>query len=67
MNDEPTTAPGEEETARVPADVSDEAADVSPREPAELIMAMSPRQILGGFALMAALILMLRRRMRGRD
>ncbi len=32
------------------------------REPGELVLAMSPRQILGGFALLAGLILLLRRR-----
>ncbi|MEO8207810.1 MAG: hypothetical protein ABI598_02150 [Chloroflexota bacterium] len=37
------------------------------RESGELNMVMSPRQIIGGFALMAALIVMLRRRLRGRD
>ena len=35
------------------------------REPGDMIVALSPRQILGGFALIAGLILMLRRRGRG--
>jgi|GEM_PF-4896740 len=34
------------------------------REPGELVVAMSPRQIIGGFALLAGLIIMLRRRRR---
>ncbi|MBI3745382.1 MAG: LPXTG cell wall anchor domain-containing protein [Chloroflexi bacterium] len=34
------------------------------REPGDLVVAMSPRQIIGGFALLAGLILMLRRRRR---
>ena len=34
------------------------------REPGDLALAMSPRQIIGGFALLAGLILMLRRRRR---
>lgn len=37
------------------------------REPGDIVVAMSPRQILGGFALLAGLILMLRRRRRDRD
>lgn len=36
------------------------------REPGELVVAMSPRQIIGGFALLAGLILMLRHRRRKR-
>jgi len=31
------------------------------REPGDLVAALSPRQIIGGFALLAGLILMLRR------
>ena len=36
--------------------------DRAGREPGELVLAMSPRQIIGGFALLAGLILLLRRR-----
>jgi hypothetical protein len=36
------------------------------REPGDLVIALSPRQIFGGFALLAGLILMLRRRGRGK-
>ena len=32
------------------------------RDPGELVLSMSPRQIIGGFALLAGLILLLRRR-----
>ena len=32
------------------------------REPGELVVALSPRQIIGGFALLAGLIIWLRRR-----
>ncbi|HLE43339.1 MAG TPA: hypothetical protein VJB36_04930 [Methylomirabilota bacterium] len=42
----------------------DRAGDRAGREPGELVLAMSPRQIIGGFALLAGLILMLRRRTR---
>ena len=55
----PAAAPGS-----MPRDRSDERAG---REPGELIVAMSPRQIIGGFALLAGLILMLRRRRRNKD
>ncbi len=34
------------------------------REPGELIVALSPRQIVGGFALLAGLLLVVRRRAR---
>jgi hypothetical protein len=34
---------------------------------ADLVLALSPRQILGGFALLAALVMLLRRRNRDRD
>ena len=36
------------------------------REPGELVVALSPRQIIGGFALLAGLIIWLRRRGRGK-
>ncbi len=39
-------------------------ADRAGQEPGELVLSMSPRQIIGGFALLAGLILMLRRRAR---
>ena len=51
--------------AQPPAPQPDLADDRPGREPGELVLAMSPRQIIGGFALIAALILMLRRRRRG--
>ena len=34
---------------------------------ADLVLALSPRQILGGFALLAGLVMLLRRRNRDRD
>ncbi|MES2210823.1 MAG: hypothetical protein V4515_11660 [Chloroflexota bacterium] len=37
------------------------------REPGEMVVALSPRQIMGGFAVLAGLIIMLRRRRRDRD
>lgn len=67
MSDQTNALLGDEEPELVPDDGTDAASDGAPRAPAELIMAMSPRQILGGFALMAALIVVLRRRLRGRD
>ncbi len=42
----------------------DRAADRPGREPGELIVSLSPRQIIGGFAVLAGLILWLRRRSR---
>jgi hypothetical protein len=60
-----TPGPGAPAAAEAPEapdarsrDRSDERAG---REPGELVVAMSPRQIIGGFALLAGLILMLRR------
>ena len=44
---------------------ADPSADRAGREPGELVVALSPRQIIGGFALLAGLILMLRRRRKG--
>ena len=62
MTDEPV-AP-----ARTKSPVeADRQTDRPGREPGELLVAMSPRQILGGFALLAGLIVMLRRRRRNRD
>lgn len=49
-----------------PARDTDRAADRPGREPGELVVALSPRQIIGGFALLAGLIVMLRRRGRRR-
>ena len=40
----------------------DAAEDRAGREPGDLVIGMSPRQIIGGFALLAGLIIMLRRR-----
>jgi len=45
----------------------DRRADRAGQGPGELTVALSPRQIVGGFALLAALILLLRRRNRRRD
>ena len=42
----------------------DRAAAVSGRESGDLLVAMSPRQIIGGFAVLAGIIVMLRRRRR---
>ena len=65
---DPEDAPGvlapAEESNPAPRDRADERAG---REPGELVVAMSPRQILGGFALLAGLILVLRRRRRKKD
>ena len=54
-----------------PDDRSGSCAGDADREPAgrdsgDLLVAMSPRQILGGFALLAGLLIMLKRRGRGR-
>lgn len=46
----------------------DRHAERAGQEPGDLTLALSPRQILGGFALLAAAVLLLRRRGRtGRD
>jgi len=50
-----------------PATAADDGAAEDPgdragREPGELVVALSPRQIIGGFALLAGLIIWLRRR-----
>jgi hypothetical protein len=64
-------APAPEPTI-APAPVSgtdragDRTGDRPGREPGELVVALSPRQIIGGFALLAALILMLKRRGQGK-
>ena len=58
---EPPVPAGTPAAAKSP----DGANDRTGREPGDLALAMSPRQIIGGFALLAGLILMLRRR-RGR-
>ena len=42
----------------------DRTADRAGREPGELVVALSPRQIIGGFALLAGLIIWLGRRSR---
>ena len=54
--------PAPEAEPTVTAD--DRTADRPGREPGDLLVAMSPRQIIGGFAVLAGLILMLRRRRR---
>jgi hypothetical protein len=36
-------------------------------DPSDMAIAFTPRQILGGFALLAALVMLLRRRNRDRD
>lgn len=46
---------------------NDRTADRAGQEPGELVLTMSPRQIIGGFALLAGLILMLRRRARRKN
>jgi hypothetical protein len=46
----------------MPAKASDDVR--AGREPGDLTLAMSPRQIIGGFVLLAGLIAMLRRRRR---
>jgi hypothetical protein len=46
--------------ARNPA--AEDPDDRAGREPGELAVALSPRQIIGGFALLAGLIIWLRRR-----
>ncbi len=48
-------------------DAPDHEDDRAGREHGDLVIAMSPRQVLGGFALLAGLILMLRRRRRNRN
>ena len=57
-----------------PADVAvaaeagaNDAAGRSGRDSGDLLVAMSPRQIIGGFAVLAGLILMLRRRRRDKS
>ncbi len=63
---EPTSAPTETPSSALPGS-GERAEDRAGQEPGELVLAMSPRQIIGGFALLAGLILMLRRRMRRKD
>ncbi len=60
-------APDATDEPAAPQDNGDRQADRPGREPGELVVAMSPRQILGGFALLAGLIIMLRRRGRDRE
>jgi hypothetical protein len=50
----PVTAPRNE--------AAEDPDDRAGREPGELVVALSPRQIIGGFALLAGLIIWLRRR-----
>lgn len=61
----PVTVPASDS----PADVAVDGDDLDPvarsgRDSGDLLVAMSPRQIIGGFAVLAGLILMLRRRRR---
>jgi len=52
-----------EDAAAATADGAAEDPEVrAGREPGELVVALSPRQIIGGFALLAGLIIWLRRR-----
>ena len=68
MNDGSSTREGKEERPAPLAngESPDRAGDRAGREPGELIVALSPRQIVGGFALLAGLIIWLRRRGRGK-
>jgi hypothetical protein len=43
-------------------DAAEDPGERAGREPGELVVGLSPRQIMGGFALLAALIIWLRRR-----
>jgi hypothetical protein len=56
---EDATAPDLEDVAAPSADATEP--ERAGQEPGELVIALSPRQILGGFALLAALVLLLRR------
>lgn len=53
------------ETDQGVAQEPDRRDDRAGREPGDLVLALSPRQIIGGFAVLAGLIVLLRRR--GRD
>ena len=64
---EPTSNPTETPAPAPMTELGDRAGDRAGREPGELVLAMSPRQIIGGFVLLAGLILMLRRRTRRKD
>lgn len=64
MSTESERPSADETSAAAAAPRPDRADDRPGREPGELVVAMSPRQIIGGFALLAGLILMLRRRRR---
>jgi hypothetical protein len=63
--DSPEAEPAPPEAEPAPPEAEDDGR--AGREPGELVIAMSPRQILGGFALAAGLLLLLRRRGRRRD
>ena len=60
--DEPVESEAPVEPAAPAAPRPDYIDDRPGRDPGELVLAMSPRQIIGGFALLAGLILLLRRR-----
>jgi hypothetical protein len=49
-----------------PAPGADRAGNRPDREPGGLVIPLSPQQIIGGFAMLAALILMLKRRGRSK-
>lgn len=56
---------GKDEADR--SEIDDALAEPTIRERGDVAIALSPGQILGGFALMAGFIVMLRRRRKGRD
>ena len=61
--DTPPTRPNPPAAANEPGGV-ERLEDRPGREPGELVAALSPRQIIGGFALLAGLIIWLGRRSR---
>ena len=61
------TEPGPESGATPEGEAAASRTDDRPgRQPGDLAVALSPQQILGGFALLAALILLLKRRGQGK-
>ena len=60
-----TVGPADDAVAAEAGD--NDAAGRSGRDSGDLLVAMSPRQIIGGFAVLAGLILMLRRRRRDKS
>jgi hypothetical protein len=65
MTDSPGSRPSRSAAANEPGAV-EHPEDRPGREPGELVVSLSPRQIIGGFALLAGLIIWLRRRGRGK-